>query len=172
MTSTFLSKLSLTMACFIVILGCIIVSFGEPAIVTASNRFADLWRYIVMVQAGAFIGILILCATKIASVRLDKADHLLRPLAGWALCSALLAVFGLLNMISYLHSELTWRTPMIFLAFIIGDVSAYKFLIRVRRILRHADLKHAVIKLTLIDTHYPGPLDTDMDSGHQVTKNV
>lgn len=168
MTSTFLSKLTVLASIAVAAAGVGLIAAGEPNL-SISTRFADIFRYIVMTQAGVFIGLLLLCAYTIARLKFDPADKLLRPMAQWAFGSSLLALYGLVSVASVLHSEnLGFKTILLCLSLLIGDLAGIRTLYWIRRILKNAIRDGAVIKLTILDTHTPGPTDHDLDGGHPV----
>lgn len=165
MSSTAMSKATVAIAIVLSIGAMTIVVLGEPTIPMAT-RLVDCWRVFVMVQLGIFLGLLALCGYSLSKVKIDINDKLLRLLGGWALSSALLAVFAFLVTVHLFRTVgLTWITPFLFGTLCIGDWCGFYLLVRIRRILRLA--KNATIKLTLIDTHLPGP-DIDLDNGHRV----
>jgi protein-S-isoprenylcysteine O-methyltransferase Ste14 len=137
------------------------------------GRWADFCRVVVIAQAGLALGFLYRILHYFFTVKKDDKDELLGPTV--MIC---LVYFGMMLYIgvdiatrvdfTVKHPEylsyLTWRTPLAFLLFSISDVSLYRLMKRVARMLGSRDRNDSIVKMTLTETK-KGGTSVDLGSG-------
>lgn len=161
------SKIMIFFTTFASVMSVVGICLNDPKFYLPSPLASTL-RVIVMTQAGIFLGLLFACLTFSMKLKVDPSDRFLRPIGMVLSCSILLALYSILNLSEILmRASLTWRTPVLFIAFSLGDWGLFLLFKRLKEVTKIANSRQALIKLTFIDTHTPGP-DVDISSGTPV----
>jgi hypothetical protein len=146
----------------------------EPFVIKMPQHVADLWRVIVVAQAGIALGFLLKILHHFFKVKKDARDQLLHPSAGICFVYFGLTLYIGLDLASRIDLSgmnalpfVTWRTPAACLLFLVSDVSLYKLMRRFGKMLRSAN-KEQSVRLTVTEVHQGRDPDTDLSTGSPV----
>ena len=122
------------------------------------GRGEDLCRVIVISQAGIALGFLIRILAEVKELNFSNANKVLTFMTLTFVSYFLLTIFVAAEVISYWNvDKLTWRAPLACMAFSFSDVSLYKMMIYLRKIVKVAHQEDAVLELSIMDSGKPGP---------------
>jgi hypothetical protein len=116
----------------------VVVAIGVMTVVQTIDIYLpgpleDVWRIIVCAQAGLTIALMAFAGFQfVFQVHIDRRDVLFRPIAALCVSYAILISFAAVEIAqrSSWHAPLSYRTPIAFLAFIIGDWSLLLLIFR------------------------------------------
>lgn len=150
----------------------------DSGTLTLPGRAADVWRVIVIAQAGLAVGFIVRIVARFFKVTKAGKDVLLRPML--MIC---VAYFG---MVLYIGLDLasridftvtnpgnrqyvTWRTPVAWILFLVSDVSLYQLMKAVSKMLDATSKQGSQVKLTLTEKKSGESTSVDLASGDVVT---
>jgi hypothetical protein len=142
----------------------------SEALIHTSRFIADSWRIVAFTLAGATLGFLVLILYKFNRLRMSRDDELGRLAAWLAVSHFLLVLFSALEVVNRVGNPvITYRTPLAFVAFVIGFPVMWKIKRRLSEAMILAKKTDASIKLTITDTSKPGP-DVDLMRATETSK--
>jgi hypothetical protein len=149
------------------------VDVGEP-VLFLPGRIADLCRVAVLAPAGVALGCLGNILYNLWRTKHDQHDIFLNLLFVLSTLFVLSLLYIGIDIASRIDLDsgglryLTYRTPYGGVLFTASAVCLYIAMKRTRSMLIKAQMSDATIKITITDTHTPGP-DIDLSSSGFVT---